>query len=145
MRSWSLQLAGATLVFGGSLFLQHSVALASSTAAIRPTLSLPSDGWKPGESAFTAEAFGALHGVKVSGRVGCAWLGPRRSPFEWPAGYRLRVDPIELVDGTGRVVGKSGEGLAFGGEGAFAKVASPCGGRGKWTFYVQSFPVSLTK
>ncbi len=46
----------------------------------------------------------------------CAWLGPQRHAVLWPARYRVRFDPVELIGPHGQIVAKEGQQLRFAGD-----------------------------
>jgi hypothetical protein len=107
------------------------------------TTSLPSDGWKPGDAAELALTRGSFHAAMTPSGP-CAWLGSNPRPFMWPAGYGVRFNPTELVDGQGRVVASDGQTVTFGGGGRPAPPGTPCASAGDWTRYVQSGPIAPT-
>jgi hypothetical protein len=84
---------------------------------------LPTDGWKPGDSAFMAAFFGRFHATLTPSGA-CAWMyTPNRGiVYLWPAGYRVRFDPIELLNPSGKVVAHQGQEVNAGG-GAYSKEA----------------------
>ncbi len=77
---------------------------------------LPSDGWKPGEPGFTALLFGRFYATHTASGA-CAWIGSPDHPenYLWPAGYRVRFHPVELLDPTGKVVAHQGQEVNAGG------------------------------
>jgi hypothetical protein len=89
-------------------------AIPTDVAASTPhrTYSLPSDGWKPGAPAFTALVAGAFE-AKLTRSGACAGLGSTNAL--WPAGYRVRLHPVELIAPSGAVVAHQGERLEAGG------------------------------
>ena len=72
---------------------------------------LPSDGWKPGQ-ADMEEAFGGPFRAMLTKSGACAWIGS--ATVLWPAGYRVRFHPTELLD----------PGEPFQGVGAFGIVSA---------------------
>lgn len=106
-----LAVAGLLLVGVLGAGCSSSAPSASSTAETYP---LPSDGWKTGDGSLLAGLFGPLHAEMAVGGA-CAWLGPHRQAVLWPAGYRVRFNPTELVGPDGQVLAKAGEVLHFAG------------------------------
>jgi hypothetical protein len=51
---------------------------------------------------------GPFH-ASMRGGVACAWIGSEGLPDLWPAGYRVRFHPTELIDPHGRVVARQGQ------------------------------------
>jgi len=74
---------------------------------------LPSDGWKPGQ-ADMEEAFGGPFRAMLTKSGACAWIGS--ATVLWPAGYRVRFHPTELLDPKSQVVVGQGEIIGFGGQ-----------------------------
>jgi len=77
----------------------------STGAAVRTTahpVSLPSDGWRPGDPGLLALTTGPFHAV-LTAEGACAWLGSIQTPYLWPAGYKVRFDPTELINAQGHV------------------------------------------
>ena len=105
------------------------------------TFPLPSDGWKPGDPSLLALTGGTFHAVLTTDGA-CAWLGPDRRPFQWPAGYQVRFHPTELIDGSGHVVATEGQTVYFGGGERPAPAGTPCATTNETTWYVQSRPVT---
>lgn len=104
---------------------------------------LPSDGWKPGDPALLALTGGAFHAARRNGQV-CAWLGDAFRPMLWPAGYQVRLDPVELIAPDGAVVALEGEKVSAGGGGDVAKAGAPCARPGEWTFSIMGPPMLVT-
>jgi hypothetical protein len=78
----------------------------------RSLYSLPSNGWKPGDGAFTALLGGAFE-AKLTPEGACAGLGSTNA--FWPAGYHVRFHPTELLDPSGGIVARQGERVIAGG------------------------------
>jgi hypothetical protein len=97
---------------------------------------LPTDGWRPGEPSLLALNSGAFYGYSVKG-VACAGFGPRAALY-WPAGYRLRLNPTELVDQSGRVVARQGQKIYVGGGIGVTPHDMPCFQPGQQVFRVMS-------
>lgn len=104
------------------------------------TYPLPSDGWKPGDPSLDALTGGPFHAARRDGQY-CAWLGTNFRPMLWPAGYRVRLNPTELIAPDGSVVAREGEQVSAGGGGDNAKPGTPCARPGEWTFSVNGTPV----
>jgi hypothetical protein len=65
----------------------------ASRTPVSTVLPLLSDGWKKGDPASLALAFGTFHAVR-SGSVACAWLGDDKSrAFLCPTGYQVAFAP----------------------------------------------------
>lgn len=111
---------------------------ASSTAKAYP---LPSDGWKTGDGSLLAAFFGPFDaGITASGA--CAWLGSHQEPVLWPAGYRVRFNPTELIGPKGQVLAKAGEVLHFaGGVLPTGAEENRCGVPGAQTVLIMSPPL----
>jgi hypothetical protein len=115
----------------------------NTLAAARHLYPLPSSGWKPGDASFLVGSTGVLHAA-LSKSGACAWLQnpgsnqPRRLAFLWPAGYRVRFDPTELIDARGRVVARAGERISVGGGVYSTPPQSWCTAHGMAAFLVQS-------
>jgi hypothetical protein len=78
------------------------------------TYALPSNGWKPGDGTMDEAFFGPFHATLIDGQA-CAWLGNTQGPYLWPAGWRVRFNPTELIDPNGRVFATEGDLLHAGG------------------------------
>jgi hypothetical protein len=66
---------------------------------------LPTDGWKPGDPGLLMGLLGHFHATLTSSGA-CAWMGtPHQGTlYMWPAGYRVRFHPTELLSPNGKVV-----------------------------------------
>jgi hypothetical protein len=95
------------------------------------TYRLWTDGWEPGQLAAAALITGPFR-VAITNGVACAWLGGASvRPFRWPSGWRVRLNPTELLDSTGHVVARAGQVVrAGGGTRSTADESSPCGEAG---------------
>jgi hypothetical protein len=69
----------------------------------------------------------------------CAWLGPAKYVTVWPAGYRVRFNPTELIEPDGQVAAKAGQYVGFNGGHATTGVALPsyCGSPSTGAFMLQ--------
>jgi hypothetical protein len=90
---------------------------------------VPTSGWHSGEPALTALSIGTLEGGYRHGRF-CVWLiGPgqkRPGAIIWPAGYRARRHPLELLNAQGAVVARGGDEIRVGGGSAPVRRRHPC-------------------
>jgi hypothetical protein len=86
------------------------------TAASASLVKVPTSPWRPGDFALRALTFGTLRGGYVRSTF-CVWLaGPGgREAVIWPAGYRARIHPLELVDAAGTVVARDGDRISVAG------------------------------
>ena len=103
----------------------------------RVGLALPSSGWKPGDGGGLALFTGPLHG-QATAEGACAWLGDGSAGYLWPEGYRLRLDPLELLAADGRVVAREGDTVWVGGVNAPGQAGERCSPAGAGTIHVQS-------
>ena len=82
------------------------------TSSSRPVLTVPTSSWKPGDAARLAELAGTVQGGPGPGAGECRVWVERESgeivPVVWPAGFRARLNPLELLDGTDAVVAVTG-------------------------------------
>jgi hypothetical protein len=73
---------------------------------------VPTSSWRPGDPSLLALAIGTLAAGRYRGHW-CVWLvarwGSGREPIVWPAGFRARRHPLELLDSHGKVVARGGE------------------------------------
>ena len=53
--------------------------------------------------------------ASMRGGVACGWIGFKDLPDLWPAGYRVRFHPTELIDPHGQVVAREGQIVSSGG------------------------------
>ena len=115
----------------------------NSLEAARHLYPLPSSGWKPGDPGFLVGSIGMFRAA-LSKSGACAWLqnpGSNQSgqvAYLWPAGYGVRFNPTELINGEGRVVAHAGERISVGGGFDPAPPRSWCSASGKAAFFVQS-------
>jgi hypothetical protein len=92
------------------------------------TYALPSNGWTPGAATMDAAFRGPFHAALVDGHA-CAWLGNTQKPALWPAGWRVRFNPTELIEPSGHVFASEGDTLlASGGRIPPGAAAAQCGG-----------------
>jgi hypothetical protein len=124
-------------VVGAACGGRQPIARPSSPPSISPTAAtaLPSDGWRPGDIAMSALTGGRFHAAVVRGTV-CAWLGDSFRPMLWPAGYRVRLRPVELIAPSGAVVAREGQRTGAGGGSFPATAGTPCARAGQETFAI---------
>jgi hypothetical protein len=102
---------------------------------------VPTSSWRPGDPSLDALAIGTLT-AGLDRHRWCLWLtgpGSRRNPVVWPAGFRARRHPVELLDSRGRVVARGGERIKLGGGGGPAGHETCMLGR-KYAFFAMSYP-----
>jgi hypothetical protein len=127
--------ATATASCTGSHAISHRT-VAPSESGRSTNLSLPSDGWKPGDAGLQAETGGAFHAARV-GSGACAWVGDARRAFDWPANWTVIFDPSpRLLDSSGVEVAREGQRIRLVGGGSTAAQAGPCWSTGDWVFSV---------
>lgn len=83
----------------------------------RQVVEVPTSSWRPGEPARLAAIEGVLSGGMASCGNYCVWIDDEGlvTPVIWPAGFRARLDPLELLDAGGQVVAREGDHLRVGG------------------------------
>jgi hypothetical protein len=113
-------------------------------ASNRRSYPLLSSGWKPGLEQQDARISGLFHAA-LTANGACAWLGDGAIVYRWPAGYRVRFNPTELLDRDGRVVARQGDLVSFGGGGPAALEESRCGAPGQQEWLVQSDRLSIVE
>jgi hypothetical protein len=102
---------------------------------------LPSDGWKPGQPSMLALLSGHFE-ARLTPAGACAGLGTTTAI--WPAGYKVRFHPTELLDPKGAVVADQGQRLsAAGGIAPATQHGNRCA-NGK-QFQVITSPVERTR
>jgi hypothetical protein len=107
---------------------------------------VPTSSWRPGDPSLTALAIGPLSAGMYRGRW-CTWLGSRGSQREavvWPAGFRARRHPLELVDSRGKVVARGGERIKIGG-GIGPAGHRPCMLGQKNAWFAMSYPTRASR
>jgi hypothetical protein len=101
------------LVIGAaSVAIPLSTAAAGTSAQRARSYPLPSDGWKPGQSAMEAISSAPFHALLT--RSGACTPDGSVS-YLWPAGYRVRFHPTVLLDPAGKVVARQGQYITVGG------------------------------
>jgi hypothetical protein len=73
---------------------------------------LPSDGWRPGQTAMQAISSSPFQ-ARLTKSGACTSGGSLH--YLWPAGYRVRFHPTELLGPNGQVVAHEGEYITVGG------------------------------
>jgi hypothetical protein len=109
--------------------------------------SVPTSSWRPGDPSMLALTIGTLDSGTYRG-TWCVWLtgrsGSGRFPIVWPAGFRAKRHPLELLNPQGRVVARGGELIKLGG--GLAPVRhQPCMLGHSEAFYAMSYPVRVSK
>jgi len=102
---------------------------------------VPTSSWRPGDPSLSALTIGPLSAGMYRGSW-CIWLGSRdsrREPVVWPAGFRARRTPLELVDSHGTVVAWGGERIKIGG-GIGPAGNRPCMLGQKKAWFAESYP-----
>jgi hypothetical protein len=105
------------------------------------SFALPSDGWRPNDSEMLALIGGPFHAV-MTPQGACAWLGSApHATYLWPAGYRVRFHPTELIGPGGDVVATEGQKISFaGGGGPGQTTRLSCAGRQEQVFLLEGLP-----
>jgi len=137
MRKWPIT-AAAFLLVGTLAACGTSAASSPGAAKLYP---LPTSSWRPGDPSLHALTIGTRAAGPYRGRW-CVWLvgpGSRRFPIVWPAGFRARRRPLELVDSRGTVVARGGERIELGG-GVAPVSHRPCMLGQREAFYAMSYP-----
>lgn len=111
----------------------------SDTSTSSHLLPAPTSAWRPGEPALEALAAGTLEGGYKGNRY-CVWLSVKSGqvPIVWPAGYHIRLHPLELLNSHARVVAEGGDRISVGGGFSPDKPASECMLGQKEAFVVMS-------
>jgi hypothetical protein len=93
-----------------------------------------------GEMRQRAALLGVLEGGEAGPDCWCLWMRSatgNRVPVLWPAGFRARLDPLEVLNGSGQMVARAGEHLVLGGGFRPADPEDPCSLGQDQAFYVQ--------
>jgi hypothetical protein len=139
-RAWLT--AASCLLLAGAAACDSSPT-ASQSAKYEP---VPTSSWRPGDPSLTALTIGPLSAGMYRGRW-CVWLGGRGSRREavvWPAGFRARRHPLELVDSRGKVVARGGEHIKIGG-GIGPAGRRPCMLGQKNAWFAMSYPTGASR
>jgi hypothetical protein len=134
-RSWTALGAAALVVAAATTVTVLAARAPEKHVAVSPgttvTYALPSNGWTPGAATMDAAFRGSFHAALVDGHA-CAWLGDTRAPSLWPAGWRVRFNPTQLIEPNGHVFASEGDTLlASGGQIPSGSAAAQCGGNTK--------------
>ena len=115
------------------------------TTASPGLLPVPASSWRPGDPGLLALARGTLKGGYKGSRY-CVRLssGFGSHPVVWPAGYHVRLHPLELLNSRDVVVAKGGDQITFGGGAGPAQPDTRCMLGQKDALYVMS-GVSVTR
>jgi hypothetical protein len=112
----------------------------------RPVIAVPTSSWRPGDFAHEALMTGTLAGGRVGSGEYCVWVTRESGeaiPVVWPAGFRARLDPLELLNAEGAVVARAGDKLSVGGGAGPVEPGDPCSLGEDGAFYVMDeIPVS---
>lgn len=104
---------------------------------------VPTSSWRPGDPSLLALTIGTVAAGTDRGKW-CLWLDARigsgRMPIVWPAGFRAKRHPLELLNPQGRVVARGGERIKLTGGLEPAKHRSCMLGH-KEAFYAMGYPV----
>ncbi|SRR6266568_1048332 len=111
----------------------------SGTAEAPGLHPVPTSSWEPGDLSLAAQISGTLQGGYVHGTF-CLWLaaGQGKSPIVWPAGYHVRVHPLELLNSRNVAVARGGDHITFGGGESPVKPGRTCMLGERFAFYVMS-------
>jgi hypothetical protein len=102
-------------------------------------ISVPTSSWHPGMNRFLVSLDGVLEGGRTASEEYCVWVraGQRRVPVVWPADFRARINPLELLDSNGKVVARGGEHVSLTGAELAVDAHDPCMLGHARAFYVQ--------
>jgi hypothetical protein len=115
---------------------------ASEGAGLRKIVQV-STGPPLGRMLQRAALLGMLEGGEAGPDRWCLWLRSatgHRVPVIWPAGFRARLDPLEVLNPSGQAVARAGEHLVLGGGFRAVDPADPCSLGQDQAFYVQDEP-----
>ncbi len=103
---------------------------------------VPTSSWRPGDPSLLALTIGTLAAGTYRGKW-CLWLvarpGSRRIPIVWPAGFRARRNPLELLTSGGTVAAHGGERIKL--TGGLGPVSHrPCMLGQREAFYAMGYP-----
>ena len=128
-------LAGTTVVVLLP-FVLVGCAASNQEAGSRKSVALPTSSWAPGQPGRLAQLEGVVEG---GADTGCVWIraASKKVRIVWPRGYAARFNPLEILDGSGRVVARGGDRVRLGGGFAPPKDSHCTLGDGE-AFWVQS-------
>jgi hypothetical protein len=131
-RSWTALGAAALVVAAATTVTVLAARAPERHVAVSPgttvTYALASNGWTPGAATMDAAFRGPFHAALVDGHA-CAWLGNTQQPSLWPAGWRVRFHPTQLIEPNGHVFASEGDALlARGGRIPPGAADAQCGG-----------------
>ena len=94
----------------------------------------------------TGSPDGPYHTVPIHGEFrvwmtpdgACAAIGPQNMAFLWPKGYRVRLDPVQLLDDHGKVVAKGGKFITAAGGSPPSSTPNRCAAPRQQTFAIES-------
>src|SRR5258708_14558211 len=81
----------------------------------RPVVKVPTSDWQPGGPARLALLEGTVQVEALGPDDWRVWVerdSGEAVPVGWPAGFSARLDPFELLDGTGTVVAGAGTAIS---------------------------------
>src|SRR6266536_30330 len=101
---------------------------------------VPTSSWHAGMPRFLVPLDGVLEGGRTDRGEYCVWVraGQRAVPVVWPAGFRARLDPLELLNAEGEVVARAGDCISVAGPEMPADPESPCMLGQDCAFHVQA-------
>ena len=104
---------------------------------------IPTSSWRLGDASLHASTVGTLAAGNYRHKW-CLWLvgsDSRRIPVVWPAGFRARRHPLELLDPGGTVVARGGVRIQL--TGGLAPAKHGCSTLGqKEAFYAMGYPTA---
>ena len=89
---------------------------------------VPTSSWHAGMACFLVPLEGVLEAGRTDRGEYCVWLRTRQRavPVVWPAGFRARLDPLELLNAEGKVVARGGDWISVAGAELPADPESRC-------------------
>jgi hypothetical protein len=78
----------------------------------RPVAAVPTSSWRPGDPSRLALLIGTVEGGGTSDGHFCVWVRRESGeivPVVWPAGFRARLDPLELLNAQGAIAAAAGD------------------------------------
>jgi len=84
----------------------------------RKVAAVPTSSWRRGDPALLAALVGTVQGEQTGPDTCRIWVERDDGeiiPVIWPAGYRARLDPLELLDPAGMVVAVPGTPISVAG------------------------------
>jgi len=111
----------------------------ASQRPARAVVAVPTSSWHAGMGRFLVPLDGVLEGGRTDRGEYCVWVraGQRAVPVVWPAGFRARLDPLELLNAEGEVAARAGDWISVAGAEMPADPESPCMLGQECAFHVQ--------